>query len=162
MYSLEEYIDYIKKKHEGQTRKQGTPYYLHPLAVCKILKENGFSFKYQVVALFHDLLEDTDTTYEELIKISDEEIAKAVRLVTKEDGYNMKDYISRINNNDLAKMVKLADRLHNLSEAHFTSKEFQFKYIKETEEWYIDLAKGTIFEEKINKELDSLIKILNE
>lgn len=156
MYNLDYYIEFIKNKHEGQTRKQGTPYYMHPLEVCNILKENNYSIDYQVAALFHDLLEDTDTTYEELVEISNKEIAEAVRLVTKENGYNMQDYISRIQNNDIARMVKLADRLHNLSEAHLASREFQQKYIKETEEWYIDLAKNTIFENKIKEKLNSL------
>ena len=157
MLSLEEYIEYIKKKHDGQTRKQGTPYYLHPLAVCNILKENGFNVEYQIAGLFHDLLEDTVTTYDEIKEISNEEIANAVKLVTKEKGYVMKDYIDRIAKNDMAKMVKLADRLHNISETHLASKDFQSKYIKETNEWYLPLAKGTIFEEKLKEELNKII-----
>lgn len=156
MLSLNEYIEYIKKKHDGQTRKQGTPYYLHPLEVCNILKENGFSEEYQITGLFHDLLEDTDTTYEEIKEISNDKIAEAVRLVTKEKGYNMQNYINRISKNEIAKMVKLADRLHNISEAHLASKEFQEKYVKETEDWYLDLARGTLFEEKIKEVLKSL------
>ena len=156
MLNIEEYKKYIKEKHEGQTRKQGTPYYLHPVEVCNILKENGFPFEYQVAGLFHDLLEDTETTYDEIVQISNKEIAEAVRLVTKEKGYNMQDYISRISNNEIAKMVKLADRLHNISETHLASKEFQEKYVKETEAWYIELAKGTVFEDKIKKELDKI------
>ena len=153
---LNEYIEFIKNKHAGQTRKQGTPYYLHPVAVCECLAKKGFSTNYQIAALFHDLLEDTNTTYEELLSISNEQVAEAVRLVTKEDGYEMSKYIERIKNNDIAKMVKLADRWHNLSESHKASSKFQEKYIKETEEWYIDLAKGTIFEEDITFALDKL------
>lgn len=153
MKTIEEYIEFIKYKHNGQTRKQGTPYYLHPVEVCNILKENGFSEEYQITGLFHDLLEDTDTTYEEIEKISSKDIAEAVRLVTKEKGYKMNNYIDRISKNDMAKMVKLADRLHNLMETNLASKEFQAKYIQETEEYYLDLAKGTVFEEKIKNEL---------
>ena len=154
---LSDYIGYIKEKHKGQKRKQGTPYYTHPLAVSNILKEKGFSIDYQIAGLFHDLLEDTDTSYEEIIKISNPKIAEAVRLVTKEKGYVMDEYINRIRNNDMARMVKLADRIHNLSETHLTSKKFQERYIKETEDWYIDLAKGTVFEDELNKKLNSLI-----
>lgn len=72
----------------------------------------------------------------------------------------MQDYIDRIQNNHIAKMVKLADRLHNLSEAHLASKEFLKKYIKETEEWYVDLAEGTIFEDRISEELIRLKKTI--
>ena len=84
---IEEYVEFIRKKHNNQNRIQGTPYYLHPVEVSKILKQKGFSKDYQIAGLFHDLLEDTDTTYEEILKISNLEIAEAVRLVTKEKGY---------------------------------------------------------------------------
>ena len=162
MLSIEEYIEFIKNKHEGQTRKQGTPYYMHPLAVCNLLKEKGFGEEYQIAGLFHDLLEDTDTTYEELIDISNKEIAEAVRLVTKEQGYNMKDYVDRIKKNEIAKMVKLADRIHNLSESNMASREFRDKYIKETQDWYIELAKGTIFEEELVSVLNRVIELQNQ
>ena len=85
--------------------------------VSTLLKEKGFGLDYQIAGLFHDLLEDTDTTYDEIVKISNQDIADAVVLVTKEENYNMSDYINRIKNNDIAHMVKLADRIHNLSEA---------------------------------------------
>lgn len=150
-------LKYIEEKHKGQKRIQGTPYYLHPVEVSKILEKKGFSQDYQIAGLFHDLLEDTDTTYEEILAISNKEIAEAVKLVTKEDGYKMQEYIERINQNNMAKMVKLADRIHNLSETHLASKDFQQKYIKETEMWFINLAKGTVFEEDLQKELKTLI-----
>ena len=153
---LIEAIEYIKNKHSGQTRKQGTPYYLHPIEVANILKNKGFSKKYQLVGLFHDLLEDTDTTYEDIVNLTNVEIADAVKLLTKEPGYNMSDYINRISNNDLAKMVKLADRLHNLSETHLASLDFKKRYIKESEAWFIDLAKGTIFEDDLKNILEKL------
>ncbi len=153
---LIEAIAYIKNKHSGQIRKQGTPYYLHPVEVANILKKKGFSKKYQLVGLFHDLLEDTDTTYEDIVNLTNVEIADAVKLLTKEPGYNMSDYINRISNNDLAKMVKLADRLHNLSETHLASLDFKKRYIKESEAWFIDLAKGTIFEDDLKNILEKL------
>lgn len=153
-----DFKEYIKEKHGEQKRKQGTPYYLHPIAVSQILKEKNFDEKYQIVGLFHDLLEDTNTTYEEIVKISNKEIAEAVRLLTKEKGYNMNEYIERIKNNNLAKMVKLADKIHNLSETGNTNEDFIKKHIKQTTDWYIDLAKGTIFEEDMKKELKRLKK----
>lgn len=153
----EEMIEYIQEKHKGQKRKQGTPYYLHPIAVSNLLKEKGFPMDYQIVGLFHDLLEDTDTTYNEILKLSNKTIADAVKLLTKEDGYIMKEYIERIQNNEIAKMVKLADRLHNISETHLASEEFKQKYIKETVEWYLPLAKDTVFEEDLKQELKKLM-----
>lgn len=132
--------EYVKIKHEGQKRKQGTPYYLHPFAVADILKEKGFNDDYQAAGLLHDTLEDTNAT--------------------KEKEYKMQDYYNRIINNDMAKMVKLADRYHNLSESTMTNILFKKKYIKETEEWYLKMAEGTCFEEDIKQALDNLIKSL--
>ena len=68
----------------------------------------------------------------------------------------MEEYIEGIRNNPIAKMVKLADRIHNLSEANLASLKFQEKYIKETKDWYIDLAKGTVFEEDLIEVLRKL------
>lgn len=154
---FEKAIEFIKQKHSGQKRKQGTPYYTHPVAVAELLKEKGFSLEYQIAGLFHDLLEDTDATIEEIINLSNKDVAEAVKLVTKIEGYIMKDYIENIKMNDMAKMVKIADRIHNLSESSSGTFEFQEKYIKETKDWFIDLAKGTVFEEELNAELNNLI-----
>ncbi len=156
---LEKAIEFMKQKHSGQKRKQGTPYYTHPLTVAKLLKDKGFSEVYQIAGLFHDLIEDTDSTYEEIIALSNEEVAEAVRLVTKTDGYVMSEYIGNIKQNEMARIVKIADRIHNLSEAPNANLEFQARYIKETKDWYVDLAEGTIFEEDLNKELENLIKV---
>ena len=153
---LEKAKEYIKEKHKNQKRKQGTPYYLHPLEVSIILKEKGFSETYQIVGLFHDLIEDTETTYEEILELTNEEIADAVKLLTKEKGYVMKEYINGIKQNRIARIVKIADRIHNLSETHLASEKFQERYIKETEEWFIDLAKDTVLEENLNKELTKI------
>ena len=132
--------EYVKIKHKGQKRKQGTPYYLHPFAVADILKEKGFNEDYQAAGLLHDTLEDTNATKEEILK--------------------MQDYYNRIINSDMAKMVKLADRYHNLSESTMTNIFFKKKYLKETEEWYLKMAEGTCFEEDIKQALDNLIKSL--
>ena len=157
--SIEEYKNYVKEKHKGQLRKHGTEYYTHPFAVSEILKNKGFDIDYQITGLFHDLLEDTSATYEEILNLSNEKVAIATKLVTKEKDYNMDDYINRIKNNDIAHMVKLADRIHNLSEAEYADKSFRDEYIKESEEYYVDLARDTIFEEDLNNVLNELKKV---
>lgn len=156
---LDKAIEFMKQKHKGQKRKHGTPYYTHPLAVAKLLKDKGFPIEYQIAGLFHDLIEDTDSTYEEIISLSNEEVLEAVRLVSKIDGYVMKEYVGNIKQNEMARMVKIADRIHNLSESPNANRSFQAKYIKETQDWYVDLARGTIFEEDLNRELNNLIKV---
>lgn len=153
---LEEVKKFVKEKHGNQTRKQGTPYFLHPFAVAEMLHNRGFNIEYQVTGLLHDLIEDTTTTYEEIEKLSNNRITKAVKLLTKEDGYDMESYISRIEKNEIAKAVKLVDRIHNLSEAYLASEEFRKKYSIETEKWYTNLAKGTPFEKELNLMLNKI------
>lgn len=155
---IQKCIEFMKTKHAGQKRKQGTPYYTHPLSVQNMLKEKGFDEDCQVAALFHDLLEDTNCTESEILELSNEKVLKAVKLLTKTEGYIMSEYIENISKNNIAKMVKLADRIHNLSESKETTKEFQTKYIKETKEWFLNLAKGTVFEKELIEVLESLEK----
>ena len=70
----------------------------------------------------------------------------------------MKDYIQRISENEMAKMLKLADRVSNLEDIlKIVDNEFKLKYIKSTEKWYLDLAKDTIFEKEM-KEQFHLVK----
>lgn len=162
MISLKEAAEFAKIRHGKQKRMQGTPYFEHPYAVARILKQKGFSEEYQIAGLFHDLIEDTTTTYEDILDLTNTNIARAVKLVSKEDGYVMKEYMERIKLDDMARMIKLADRLHNLTDAKVANSKFQRKYIKETEEWYLDLAKGTVFEEDINIALGNLRKVLEQ
>lgn len=150
MKDFDFYKEYIKNKHGNQKRKQGTLYYLHPIAVAEILKEKNFSYEYQVAGLFHDLLEDTDTTYDELLSISNKEIAEVVKLVTKKENYDMKEYMERISKNEMARMVKLADRIHNLKESVYADQEWRKRYIEETKRWFDILSIGTVFEDDLN------------
>ena len=146
MISFEEAVEYMKYKHGDQLRKQGTPYYTHPLEVAYMLREKGLDEEYQIAGLFHDLLEDTDTTYQEILYMTNDNVAEAVRLVTKEEGYDVEQYYDRIERNNIARMVKLADRIHNLSEILSTDRAFIDKYLAETKKYFYKLAKGTIFE----------------
>lgn len=146
---LEELKQWAKEKHAGQTRKHGTPYYLHPFAVCDMLEEKGFGIEYQIPGLFHDLIEDTDATYEQIIKKTNKEIAQIVKLLTKEPGYKMEEYISRIKENEIARMVKLADRVHNLTESVFASIDFRIKYVEETKQHFLKLSQDTVFEKEL-------------
>ncbi len=156
--NLEVIKAYVKDKHGVQKRKQGTPYYLHPFEVQQILQKKGYSEEYQAAGLCHDLLEDKEATEQKILDLTNEAVLEAVKLVTKEEGYQMKEYIDRISKNPIAKAVKLADRLHNLQEATMASKEFQNKYQKETEEWYLNLAKDTMFEQEIQEAYQKIAK----
>ena len=107
-------LEFAKAKHKGQKRIGGDDYITHPIAVSEIVKNQGFDENYQIAALFHDLLEDTDATQEEILRYGNQEILEAVKLLTKEKGYDMAEYVSSIKQNPIAFAVKAADRLHNL------------------------------------------------
>ena len=133
-------LDYATKKHDGQKRIGGDDYITHPIAVCEIVKSQGYSDDFLITALFHDLLEDTDATEEEILQLGNSEVLTAVKLLTKQKGYDMAQYINAIKNNPIAYVVKSADRLHNLQCALVTGVDFKRKYILETVDWYLDFS----------------------
>lgn len=134
-------LEFAKKKHKGQFRIGGEEYITHPVAVAEIVRENGYGTDYRIAALFHDLLEDTDATEDEILAYGNEEILKAVKLLTKQKGYVMAEYVQGIRENEMAFAVKAADRLHNLRCALVTDTEFKRRYIYETVDWYLDFSK---------------------
>ena len=133
-------LRFAAEKHKGQFRIGGDEYITHPMAVAEIVRQNGYGIDVQIAALFHDLLEDTDATESEILKFGNEEILKAVKLLTKQKGYDMAEYVAGIRQNEIAFTVKAADRLHNLRCALVTDTEFKRKYIFETVDWYLDFS----------------------
>lgn len=131
-------LEFATEKHSGQFRKGGDPYIVHPIAVGEYVKDKGID--YRLAGLFHDLLEDTDATEEEILSHSNEKVLEAVKLLTKTEGYVMEEYIGAIKQNDIAFAVKNADRLHNLRSAFCTSEEFKRKYVLETVDWFLDFS----------------------
>ena len=134
-------IEFATQKHKGQKRIGGNDYISHPIAVYEMVKKQGCDEDFQITALFHDLLEDTNATEEEILFYGSQNVLTAVKLLTKEKGYDMKTYIDGIKANPIAFAVKSADRLHNLQCALVTSTEFKRKYILETVDWYLDFSK---------------------
>lgn len=133
-------LRFAAEKHKGQFRIGGDEYITHPMAVAEIVKRQGYGIDVQIAALFHDLLEDTDATESEILFYGNAEILKAVKLLTKQKGYDMAEYVAGIRQNKTAFAVKAADRLHNLRCALVTDTEFKRKYIFETVDWYLDFS----------------------
>ena len=129
---------FAEKKHSGQKRIGGEPYITHPQAVAKIISDKGYGSEYIITALFHDLLEDTDATEQEIMRLGGKRVLNSVKLLTKTDKTIMSDYISGIKSDPMAFAVKGADRLHNLMSAECADKSFKLRYIKETRLWYMD------------------------
>ena len=96
--------------HREQTDKSGMPYVFHPFHLAEQMTDE----KTTVVALLHDLIEDTDHTLEDLRTLGfDEEILAAIALMTHADGVPYMDYVAAIKENPIARAVKLADLRHN-------------------------------------------------
>ncbi len=131
-------LGYATLMHKGQYRKGGKEYITHPVAVAGIVREKGGDTDCVITALFHDLLEDTAATEEEIERIGGSSVLRTVRLLTKPRNVVMADYISGIRSDPTAFLVKGADRLHNLRSAVEADDAFRRKYIKESEEWFMD------------------------
>ena len=78
------HYEFAKEKHGTQKRIGGDPYITHPVAVADILKKEGYDIEYQIVALFHDLLEDTDATEDEIRSRYEVKLEKYTKLMNIE------------------------------------------------------------------------------
>lgn len=110
MATLDRALQIAAKAHEGQTDKEGLPYILHPLRVMAACE----GLDAQIVAVLHDVVEDTSVTLEDLRDGGfSAAILKAVQCVThhKEEPYA--DYVIRCKHNPLAREAKLADLQDN-------------------------------------------------
>jgi (p)ppGpp synthase/HD superfamily hydrolase len=112
MNLVSEAIALATRAHGDQTDKQGQPYIFHCLRVMLSVE---FSYN-QIVAVLHDVLEDTNTTVDDLraIGLNDWHITSLIAL-TRPDGEPYEDYIERVSQNSTAVAVKIADLRDNLS-----------------------------------------------
>lgn len=96
--------------HKEQVDKSGMPYVFHPFHLAEQMKTEETT----IVALLHDLVEDTAYTIEDLVELGfDKSVTDAVALMTHADGVDYMDYVRRIKDDPIAKAVKLADLKHN-------------------------------------------------
>ena len=104
-------LELAVEKHKNQTDKAGNPYILHPLHVM----ENVNSKEGKIVAILHDIIEDTDITEDYLFKIGlSKRIVDAVVALTRSEDIDYQEYIKNLSSNPLAKELKLADLEHNM------------------------------------------------
>lgn len=98
--------------HAGQYDKGGNPYILHPLKVMHYLKSTDEEL--QCIALGHDMIEDTNVTYEELRNAGiSERVIMGIKALTKERGETFEEYKAKVMANLDAVQVKMADLRHN-------------------------------------------------
>ena len=115
-------LEFATRAHLGQVRRfNNEPYITHPIAVAKIAKvlTIGSDIDHSLlekVALLHDVLEDTDVTYEELRDNFGETVADYVQRLTKVKGETYLSSILRAKEKAITTIVKIADNIHNRSD----------------------------------------------
>lgn len=139
------------EKHEGQKRRSGEPYIIHPLSVAAILVSLGMDTMSVVAGLLHDVVEDTSCTDEELTKEFGKEIALLVDGVTKlgkipfssreeQQAENIRKMLMAMAEDIRVIIIKFADRMHNLSTLEYVSPQKQRDKALECVEVYAPIA----------------------
>lgn len=137
--------------HAGQTRKSGEPYITHPVAVAKVLAEQGLDVETLIAAILHDTLEDTELSRAQLVEEFGETVAELVDGVTKLDRLQFRDrqeaaaesfrkMLLAMSRDLRVILIKLADRLHNMRTLGAQSPESRKRIARETLEIYAPIA----------------------
>lgn len=149
-------VDFASHHHTGQKRKSGEPYIIHPLHVASILIDWGMDIDTVLAGVLHDTVEDTEATLDEIENLFGRDVAFLVDGVTKVSQAragmrNLESYLPQTKDN-LSKLliavgqdvrviiIKLADRLHNLSTLQHMKPEKQVKIARESLDVFAPMA----------------------
>ena len=145
-------FEFAEKSHDGQKRKSGEPYIIHPLAVAQIVAEElKLDSESIEAALLHDVIEDTPATHEDVAKMFSPTIADLVEGVskltriqyaTKEDEQmeNLRKMLMAMSKDIRVILIKVSDRLHNMRTMEYQSPEKQKQKSLETMEIYAPIS----------------------
>lgn len=144
---------FVKKKHDGIFRKSGEPYLQHLIEVAYIVAQLQGGPTTIAAAFLHDVVEDTDTSIEDIERLFGEECARIVDSLTKIQRLKLshrteEDFVAEDHRKiflGMAKdvrviIIKLADRLHNMRTVHALKEERQYALAKETLEVFAPIA----------------------
>lgn len=169
--NLDKAYNLILKAHNYQRRKSGEPYVFHPIEVARIcFEEIGLGATSIISALLHDVVEDTDTSLEEVGDVFGAKITKIVDGLTKLDGTynienkqaeNFKKVLSSLVYDVRVVLIKMADRLHNLRTIGSMPREKQIRIAAETSYIYSPLA-HRLGLYNIRTEFNDIIMKINE
>ena len=138
-------FEFARDSHQGQLRKDGSPYITHPLEVAHLVAELGLDSDSIVAALLHDTIEDTDATHEEISKLFSPTVADLVEGVSKltrvhytskeeEQMENLRKMLMAMAKDIRVILIKISDRLHNMRTMEYQTPEKQKQKSFETME----------------------------
>ncbi len=159
-------VEYAREKHKNQSRKDGSPYIIHPLAVAEIVAEMGLDVDAILGALLHDCIEDTDASHDEIANLFGTSVAELVEGVTKltranfssteqAQMENLRKMFMAMSKDIRVVLIKIADRLHNMRTMQYQTPEKQIKKCRETMDIYAPLA-HRLGMQKIKWELEDI------
>lgn len=148
---LKKAFAFAEEAHRGQLRKSGEPFFIHPVAVGKMLAEMEMDMPSVIAGILHDVVEDTDTTSEDIAREFGDEVAylvdgvtklKHIPTGTKEElqAENLRKMFLSMASDIRVILIKLVDRLHNMRTLQYVNTDAQITKAKETLEIYTPLA----------------------
>ncbi|MFI5306800.1 MAG: RelA/SpoT family protein [Polyangiales bacterium] len=157
---------YAARMHQGQLRRSGDPYFIHPVSVADIIAQLHLDTASICAALLHDVIEDTQATSDELTREFGKEITFLVEGVTKlgkvnfgsredREAESFRKMLLAMSRDIRVLLVKLADRLDNMRTLHYMSIDAQERIARETLDVYAPLA-GRLGIQWIKDELEDL------
>ncbi len=157
---------FAMKKHAGQFRTSGDPYYSHPIEVAGILTKFRLDSSSIIAALLHDTVEDTDTTVEEVRSLFGDQVASLVDGLTKlamieqksgnsKQAENFRKLLLAMSDDIRVLLIKLADRLHNMRTLSYCPVDKRARIAKETLDIYAPLAERIGMQE-VKDELEEI------
>ncbi|MFZ2992433.1 MAG: HD domain-containing protein [Microgenomates group bacterium] len=137
MKLLDEAKYFAKNKH-GKQMYGNKPYFYHLEQVSNLVSELGYDEYYQIIAILHDVVEDTETGWAEISHYFGNFVGDNVHALTHYETETYDEYISRVSRHSVAKVIKICDIICNLKESILGNKT---QLIKKYQKALVDISK---------------------